>query len=376
MPRIRTAAEEMPLIERLVEGLHYPLRGGALAACITLGLCRYATLLPSLGFIVGLIIWIATWRYAIDCMVQSADGYADSPEVSLEDRVGNPRGILAVHVIAVLACVPIAAFAPALLWLALAIAALLLPALDMSLAFDGDIVVALNPITWTRIVARFGSTYLIPVIANAALALLIGIAHQGIGRLPLLLALPAFGFACTYLIVLDFHWMGILVWHYRERFGMNPEAPAAAGAMDLDADERLIEECEALARSDPEEAAIRLRDRIRDHFAPAAVHNLFRTLLHRLRRNDLLIQHGQTWIAQLCASGDARRALGVVQECREVDPSFVPDDPAHTAALAELAGRLGMHRLAEHLARGFAQRWPQHEAAARIATLTDTPRLT
>lgn len=136
-------------------------------------MCRYATLLPSLGFIVGLIIWIATWRYAIDCMVQSADGYTDSPEVSLEDRVGNPRGILAGHVIAVLACVAIAAFAPAFLWLALAIAALLLPALDMSLSFDGDIVVALSPVTWIRIVARFGSTYLIPVIANAALALLI-----------------------------------------------------------------------------------------------------------------------------------------------------------------------------------------------------------
>ncbi|HET9818236.1 MAG TPA: hypothetical protein VFP92_03615 [Rhodanobacteraceae bacterium] len=370
MPPIRTAIEEMPLAGRLLEGLRYPLRGGALAACVALGLCHYAVLLPSIiGLLAALVVWIATWRYAIDCMVLTADGYDDPPEVKLEGRAGNPRGILALHVFVILACLAIAAGAPAYLWLALVIAALLLPAMGMSLAFDGDLMVALNPATWLKIVTRFGVVYGIPVIANAALAGLIWVSREGIGQLPLLLSLPIFGFVCTYLIVLDFHWMGTLVWHCRERLGMRPEASDLAEATGHGADARLLAECEALALDDPEEAAIRLRDRIRENLAPAAVHNRFRSSLRRLDRNDLLISHGQTWIAQLCATGDERRALGVVQECREIDPRFLPDDPANTAKLAKAAARIGMQELAWFLATGFVRRWPRHRVAPALKRL-------
>lgn len=370
MPPIRTAIEDMPLSQRLIDGLQYPLRGGALAACTVLGLCHYAMLLPSIvGFIVTLVVWTATWRYAIDCMVRTADGYDDSPEVQQEGAAGNPRGILALHMLVILACAAVAVLAPGFLWLALVIAALLLPAIDMSLAFDGDIGVALNPVTWIQVIARFGAQYLIPVIANAALAASIWIARDGIARLPLVLSLPLFGFVCTYLIMLDFHWMGVLVWHYRERFGMAPEAPEIATRPESSADADLLVESESIARRDPEEAAIRLRDRIRERYAPGAVHIRFRELLRKLDRKDLLIKHGQEWIIQLCATGDERRALGLVQECREIEPRFLPDDPDHTALLAKTAARLGMHELAWHLANGFVQRWPRHADAASLKLL-------
>ena len=51
MPPLRTAAEDLPLSERLLAGLRYPLRGGALATCAALGLCHYAVLLPSVSWI-------------------------------------------------------------------------------------------------------------------------------------------------------------------------------------------------------------------------------------------------------------------------------------------------------------------------------------
>jgi hypothetical protein len=305
-------------------------------------------------------------------MVQTADGFAEPPEVSLEDRAGSPRSLLGMHLLVVALCVLILLLAPQYLWMVLAIATVLLPAIDMSLAFDGSLAVALNPATWSGIIARFGSSYLIPVAANAALALLVWFASTGTSHLPALLALPLYGFACTYLVLLDFHWMGLLTWHYRERFGMQPEAPRLARAMRQDADDELVHECEELAKSDPEGAAIRLRDRIRERSAPAPVHALFRTLLRKLQRNDLLLSHGQTLIAQLCVSGETRRALGIVQECREIDPAFLPDDPGHTAALVRLSARIGMRALAAHLARRFVQRWPQHADAAKIAALIAT----
>jgi hypothetical protein len=377
MPRVRTAVEDMPLADRLIGGLAYPLRGAALLACIALGLCHYAMLLPGfIGIIAASVVWIATWRYAIDVMLQTADGFDDAPEVAREDRAGNPTALFLVTVFAILACIAVAFWSPGFLWLALVLAALVLPAIDMSLAFDGDVNVAMHPATWFGVAKRFGSAYLIPVVANAALAVVLWVAQAGIGQLPRMLALPVSGFVCTYLIVLDFHWMGVLVWHYRERLGMQPAAPALVDSMGWDDDQRLLDACKRIAASDPEAAAIELRDRIRDHLAPAPIHWMFRDLLQQLGRHDLLLAHGQTWIAQLCVSGDARRALGLVQECREIEPTFLPDDPANVAMLAETAGRTGMHRLAGHLARGFAQRWPQHEASNRVAALVaDMPRL-
>jgi hypothetical protein len=229
--------------------------------------------------------------------------------------------------------------------------------------------VALSPVTWLQVFARFGTAYLIPVIANAALAASIWMAQESIGKLPLFFSLPLFGFVCTWLVILDFHWMGLLVWHYRERLGMSPEAPELAREIGAGSDQRLLDECEALATHDPEEAAIRLRDRIRERLAPAEVHNRFRALLRQLHRNDLLLSHGQTWIAQLCAAGDERRALGIVQECREIDPHFLPDDAANTALLAKAAARIGMHELAWQLANGFVQRWPGHEAVPALKLL-------
>lgn len=375
MPRIALAAADLPLGQRLLAGLRYPLTGGALTTGVALALCRYANLLARavpgfvgvvLGIIVSVALWTATWRYAVDCMVQTANGYAEPPEVGLEDRLGGPHALMVVHAVVLLACVMLALFAQNYLWLALVIAAVLLPVIDMSLAFDGSLPVALNPWTWALTIGRFGMVYLIPVAANLVLAMLVWMASRGASDLPLLFGLPLYGFACTYLVVLDFHWMGMLVWHYRERFGMQPEGPALARAIGQDADGELVRECEALAQSDPETAALRLRDRIRERAAPAPVHAQFRALLRKLRRDDLLLQHGQTWIAQLCAAGEARRALGVVQECREIDPAFLPDDPDHSATLAGLAARIGVPALAGHLARGFLQRWPRHQAAAEL----------
>lgn len=377
MPRIELIDADAPLVQRLATGLRYPLANGALATCITLALCRYVAIVPGLlhipfiGIAVSVIIWAATWRYAIDCMVHTADGYAEPPEVSLDDHVGSPRALLVLHVALLAALIAIVMLAPGALWPTLLAAAFLLPAICMSLAFDGAIDVALNPLTWITIIARLGAAYMVPVIANLLLAVLVAFAYLGASRLPVLLAAPVYGFACTYLVLLDFHWMGLLVWHYRERLGMHPEAPVLARATGQGADDELLAECEVLARSDPEAAAIRLRDRIRERIAPTPVHALFRKLLHQLQRNDLLLAHAQTWIAQLCVTGEARRALGLVQECREIDPGFVPDDPDNANTLAALAARMGMAKLAQHLEHAIARRWPQY-----TRTATAQPMLT
>lgn len=370
MPAIHTASPDATLPARLLGGFAYPVHGNALPLCGVLALGFYLALLPGLaGSFALILLWIMIWGYAVDCMIQTAEGYADPPEVTLADRAGNRRAILSINVLALLVLVALRLAAPQALVPALAITVIVLPAIDMSLAFDGNFALALNPLTWIRVGARFGPAYCVPVIASVVLGLVLGVAAAGILRLPNAIASPVFGFLCCYVVVLQFHWMGVLIWHYRERLGATPEAPVLARQTSDGADAELLRECAGLARSDPEEAAIRLRDRIRARAAPIAVHTRFRGLLRQLHRDDLLLQHGQTWIAQLCASGEARRALGVAQECREIDPAFAPDAPDATAQLAELAARLGMQRLAAHLAQQFVQRWPQHVAAPGLRRL-------
>ncbi|NUR21389.1 MAG: hypothetical protein HOQ08_00655, partial [Frateuria sp.] len=58
-----------------------------------------------------------------------------------------------------------------------------------------------------------------------------------------------------------------------------------------------------------------------------------------------------------------------VQECSELDPAFLPDDPANAATLAELAARQGMNRMAARLCRGFVKAWPNDARAPQCALL-------
>lgn len=370
MPSIRLAEADAPLSGRLFRGFAYPLHGAALSSIVVLTLAHYLSLLPLAGWFFELLIWAATYAYALECLRCTADGYAEPPEVTRETGMQGGWLLVALLLIA-LAATALARwkFGAGAWWLTFAFA-LVIPAIVIALAFDDGLGAALNPLNWVRTMQRFGAPYFVLVL----LQLIVG-GVQGVAQdlyqsgASAVIELPLFYLLCTYATVLNFHWMGLMVWHYHERLGMRPEAPERAKARGQDADDDLMRECEALARTEPEEAAIRVRDRIRERTAPAPVHVLFRTLLRKLARNDLLLSHGQAWIAQLCASNDARRALGLVQECREINAGFVPDDPDATATLARLAARLGMHDMATHLARGFVARWPRHDAAEEVGRL-------
>lgn len=370
MPPIRLATADASLSARLVHGLAYPLHGAALSSIVALALAHYLSLLPLAGWFFELVVWAATYAYALECLRRTADGYADPPEVTRE--TGMQTGWLVVAILLIGAAAASLAhwkFGAGAWWLTVALA-LVTPAIVMALAFDDGLAAALNPMQWLLTMRRFGAPYFVLV----ALQLVVG-GVQGVAQDlyqsgdAVVIELPLFYLLCTYATVLNFHWMGVLVWHCRERLGLQPEAPQRAKAAGQEADEELVCECAALARNDPEAAAIRLRDRIRDRSAPVPVHALFRSLLRTLKRNDLLSSHGQTWIAQLCTAGDLRRALGIVQECREIDPQFLPDDPDNAATLAQAAARIGMPALAQHLALTFIQRWPEHEAAPALNVL-------
>src|SRR6185312_13420659 len=209
MPRIETIAADTPFGERLVAGFGYPLRGAGLATCTALTLAHYAGFLPAVG--------------TLACLLHTAHGYADPPDVGSEGNGASGWGLTAIHLLLVALCVLAVVFFPRALWPVLVVAALALPAVDMSLAFDGNLALALNPLNWIRVVNTFGPVYLVPVAINLLLGLLIVLASLGSHLLPRFLALPLFAFASTYLIVLAFHLMGALIHLHHERLGLVPE---------------------------------------------------------------------------------------------------------------------------------------------------------
>jgi hypothetical protein len=369
MPRIDTVAPDTPFGARLLAGFGYPLRGAALATCVALTLSHYLALLPFIGFFAGFAIWMATWRYAADCLLHTANGYAQPPEVMIEINSAQGWTLALLHVFAWLACVLCAVFMPRLFWPLLLALILLLPAIDMSLAFDGNLAAALNPFNWLQVIGQFGVAYLIPVGINLLLGILLLLGNTLSSALPWLLAVPVSAFIATYLIILGFHLMGALIHQRHEQFGMVAEAHQLAASTGQDADAQLLDQVASMEAGQPDAAIALLVARMQDRHAAAPLHQAYRRLLKRQGLRDGLLEHGHIWMAALMAGGEARRALGVLQECSEIDPGFMPDDPRSAGELAELAERLGMSRLSLRLCEAYLVRWPRDPQAVACGLL-------
>jgi hypothetical protein len=187
--------------------------------------------------------------------------------------------------------------------------------------------------------------------------------------LPRLISLPLFAFAYTYLIILNLHLMGAMIHQRHESFDIEPEAEKLVREAGHDDDAHLLEQVKAVATSDPRAAIGMLVTRMQGRSAPAPLHQAYRDLLRQEGLRDGLLEHGHIWIAVLLANNEPRRALGLVQECTEIDPAFMPDAPEHASALAELAARSGMTRLALKLCRGYLAHWPRSPEAPRMGLL-------
>ena len=66
----------------------YPLRGTALIALVALVLCSQLRILPGVGWMLALVVWVSVYVYAFQILRDTADGHADAPEVLLNEDSG------------------------------------------------------------------------------------------------------------------------------------------------------------------------------------------------------------------------------------------------------------------------------------------------
>lgn len=360
-----------PFAERARTGWRYPMRGAAPMTIGAVTLFESLTFLPITGFRLLVLVfgWVAIYTYAFECLRRTADGYADPPEIAIntEDKTSVALILIQLTGSAIGVLAPLFLGVPGLL--VSLVFAFVLPVITMSLTFDG-VGAALNPATWVAAIGRFGSAYLMLfgiVLATSLLQAAAQYAMKDHG--PTFFGTIGYYLVANYLTVYNFHLMGALIHHRHEALGYQPESLALVEATEPDDDMALLAHVDLIARDDVPAATDILTERLCEGLAPAPLHTRYRELLRAQGRLPELLVHGQIWIAALVAGGEPRRALGVVQDCLGVDPSFLPDDTVTCGPLADTAAHGGMTRLALHLGLGYLRTWPADMGAPHYGLL-------
>lgn len=371
MQRIAVSRTDASPGELLLAAVRYPLRGTAVITCLVLaGVYLVSGIGGIIGGLVRLAFWVMLWRYGATCLLHAANGYEDPPNVGVEESTRAGVILTLIHLVVVACATAGVYFGMPWMWMLAALLVFALPAIDMSVAFDGDLATALNPMTWWRTMGEFGLRYFVPLaLYLLTFVMVVLVAAWLTTHVPSIIALPVYGLLVAYVVILNFQLMGAMVHQRHEDLGLQPEASVLVRSSGQDADEAFLVRMDSLAESDPEAALDQFVGRLQHRAAPPAIHRAYRGLMRKRGMRDGLLVHGQIWIAAMVANGEERRALGVVQECVELDPNFVPDDPATALPLLDLAARLGMGQVALQLARGFLRSWPRAPETPRVGLL-------
>lgn len=374
-----TSLETMPPIvpfwNRLREMVLYPASMPAMAPILLLGAANLVIYLP-FGFLLLLLVTVAMYRYAFDCLRATANGRLEPPESALSDGSGLVLKLVALVVIMLgftLICA--ALLGPAMGVLAFLLLGLALPGATITLAMEQRLLAALNPLNWLGIVSRIGWPYL----AAVGLCLVVFISQRYAmfliaGVMPMFLSVIVAGVISNYALVIAFHLLGYLVYQYHEELGFEPRRPQLLKAMARpDPDQEILDEAAGLVREgQPAEAAERLKTLLRGRGGTDAVHVQYRKLLRLNGDKEGLLQHGHEYLPILIEQEKARAAVELVSECQAIDPGFAPARAADVSALARLAAQAGHTDVVLKLLSGFHKRFPRSKDIAQNYLLVAT----
>ncbi|HEY0333184.1 MAG TPA: DUF4013 domain-containing protein [Stenotrophomonas sp.] len=359
--------QPLPFWSRMRSIALFPLQGAALWSLIALTLCSLLTLLPGIGWLLNIVVALATYRYAFEVLRHTANGHAGAPDYGLDLDDGAIWRMFALFLLAIFAVMLVAAFtrSGALTLMALAAVVLLLPGSVISLAIDGSLLRALNPAVPLAMATRIGWPYL------AAFCLLFVIFTSSLmaagwlkAYMPPLLGELTINFAVTWGLFSVFHLLGYLVYQYHEALGFEPEA--LSNARPQDPDQRLLDEAETLVRDGHTDNALEtLRGAVRSRAVTLPVHELYQRLLRQSPRRDELHEHSRQYLSRLLAEKQERRALAVLREALDQDAEFVPAQIEQATVLLDRARLGGQYQLTADALRAMLHAWPRAAEAGQ-----------
>jgi tetratricopeptide (TPR) repeat protein len=355
--------EVVPFWSRIGETLRYPLHPAALSMICGMAVLHLVRYLP-FGFLLDVLVWVAMYKYAFECLRATANGDFEPRELSVEvdDSLGWKQIVLQ-FLFSALGIVTFAFVGHAAGVIVLLILGFALPGAIMSLAMDENLEHALNPATWLAILTRLGWPYVVLValcfgffaIQNFAQAIAFWV-------LPSFLALIVVSAVAHYVIVATFHMMGYLIHQYQAEVGYTPPAhDVAKHRTGADPQQGLLDEADRLARDGRADAACDLIGvELRGRGGSEAMHARYGKLLAQLGRREEQLRHGHDWIATLLALGNERRAVEVARESLAIDPSSEPVSADDVARLSRKAADIGASQVALTLIANLRHRHPEH----------------
>lgn len=354
----------VPFWNRLREIMRYPSHMSAMITIVALAIAKLAVFLP-FGRTLGLMVTVAMYRYAFECLRATANGYMEPPDLAQSaDRSLGWKQIWLMLIFIAISIVGLGVFGPRLGVALMLFLGICLPGATMTLAMNESLAGALNPAQWIAIIARIGWPYV--AVVGLCLVILMSQLYAGAFAakvLPPFVALIMVGVIANYALVMTFHLMGYLIYQYHDAVGFEPEAPQALRPLGKpDPDQDVLDEVAAFVRDgNPESATSLLRGHLRSRGGTHAVHTQYRKLLALANDRDALLRHGHEYLNILMAQEKDRLALGLVRECKALDPAFSPTEAGQVTQLAGLAAQGGEAQLALSLLSGFHKRFPKSQ---------------
>jgi len=325
------------------------------------------------------IFILTSWffKYAYILFDHTVWGYDEPP--ALDIQMMNPAdeqrplaqvAILGLIYVAVKFTASAWGTAPATVLVALA--ALAFPASVAVLGLERNILLALYPVALARMIGGLGLVYVLTLFVIGGYIFGIGLAVRWVSFLPLELALAMFG------ILSMFSVLGGALYERRNELGLetrrSPErTEELARREEQRQDHALVTEAYGHMRTGSHTKAwTLLQDWLtsRGH-AIADYHWLCGQVAHwhDPRYSNRL---SADYLERLVALKDHGRALDVVKQRLEQDPSFRPKTAAATLSLAQLAAQGGgVPRVARRLLSDFDTRFPDDPRVGAARTLAE-----
>ncbi len=344
-----TASLDRPISEAIPNILSYPMRGTAFSIWLVLIGLDVFSLFPLIGWFIGFIGFLVGTKYALEVLRDTAYGNLDPPEFSANIQDGTLLKFLLVCIIIagiivytgiVTASLGVTAFAAIMLLV-------VFPAITMSLAIDESLTSAINPGTWVRIISRIGLVYgLVVVLLFAGFMTSQWWALVAQGLIANILGSTIASAIKNWNLIVAFHLMGYLVYHYRNQLGFDPAQFEEGGFHTHERDHALLDAVNARLQENDRHAARQLIEQdIEQRAVGTDVHLQYRALLSQENDRSGLILHGQRWLHQLCVEKDANNLIKLVSECLVIDPNFPPIEISDL----EYAYQLAKNRNQSHL---------------------------
>lgn len=382
-PLAKQRPKAIPFWQYLPQVFVYPLRAGAFSTILLLAVLRLFD--PLLGMLSGSFIFsllfsalvhfvlsLSLYRYAVQVLLDTSEGKLLPPEYSMgvEDHQGVDQIKLQILLLGASILFYVFAGRQAGLIAALVLA-FVAPAATMSLAIQRSLWLALNPLTWARVIAGFGLRYFILAALCLGYGLMQFIALALLPEgLPRWIGIPLFWWVSHYAIIASFHAMGYLVLEHHEEIGHFSATDVVLPKQrhQWDPDQALLDEIRQMAEHGQGDAAAKkLRQHLDSRGGTQVAHDLYRELLTAQGDSAELIRHARQYTDVLMAQGAQAKAVTMLKNCLDADPGYCPAGVAELRPLADSATKFGQHQLAASILGNWMRQFPKSKETPAIA---------